>query len=207
MRPIGFLSNIPNWSRQLFYGRPQFSTVGGKILYEGPLPRHCSCQPQHAPMVGAFGQEDFRSSSQAFLGQQFRYLFFLAFDSPVNRAPLRMRSRQLSSVHSRCCNAQGLGQTSIQDGQLENSRGRCFVTTIWISLQTAFAPALFLWTLVRRRGRSSHLAALSSNLPQGCPRQRAGRQFWRGLRYRQLRRALALRGFCRALRGRAHPNV
>ena len=206
-RPIGFLSNVPNWSKHLFYGWPQFSTVGGKLLYEGPLPRNCSCQSQHAPMVGACGQEDSQSPSQIFLGQQFWHRIFLAYDNPMNRAPLRMGLLQMSSVHSHYCNAQVLGQTSIQAGQLANSRGRFYATTTWTSLRTAFSPPPFLLTLVRRRGPTSPLAALSYGLLRRGPPQRVIRHLWRGLQYWQLRRALPLRGLFQALRGRERPDV
>ena len=58
------------------------STVGGKLVYDGPLPRHCSCQPQHSPMVGARGQEDFRSSSQVFPWPKFLVSYFSRFRQP-----------------------------------------------------------------------------------------------------------------------------
>ena len=62
-RPLGVFSTSRKLRAQLSLGWPHLERIRDKLVYKGPLPKNCSCNHVHTPMIGTSSDNVFCSSS------------------------------------------------------------------------------------------------------------------------------------------------
>ena len=104
-RPMGVLTNVAALDQFLYFGWPDFQMQRGRLAYQGPLPRSCSCGFQHQPMTG-FTETGFNSGDVPLLTRLFWQYIFRALSPVSGHVALRDGSVVFSTSPSkgvRCC--------------------------------------------------------------------------------------------------------
>ena len=113
-RPLGFLSNMNTFRRQLYDGRSSFSPSGDNLVYDDPLPKTCPCSFTQKAFKSVTQENGFVSSS-ASLGTPFWARVLPSISAFIDHPSLRDGNSTASvmPIHAGTSNAFSLATFSL----------------------------------------------------------------------------------------------
>ena len=101
-RPLGVFSTSRKLRARLSLGWPRLERIHDRLVYKGPLPKNCSCNHIHSPMIGTSSDDVFCSSSSHSFTSDF-WKHFVA-DHPLDAELSSLRDEglptDLAPLHS-----------------------------------------------------------------------------------------------------------
>ena len=91
--PLEFFSTSRKLRARLSLGWPRLERIHDKLVYKGPLPKNCSCNHIHSPMIGTSSDDVFCSSSSHSFTSDFWKLFVA--DHPLDAELSSLRDEGL----------------------------------------------------------------------------------------------------------------